>query len=176
MNTSCSLFDELEKGEKRHTTLSGKGRTSTGGSKQCGFPEAEDTSNRPPEGLPDGPSSPPGASHPAGQEEEKETDGRSGREQGQELGRSEFLEEGCCRENELGLQGLEGRERPWGGLGEEEAEAGSENPSLDQIGRRRREEAVAEGGRWQRCQILSSTCPLGTSEREEWKLGEWDWG
>lgn len=33
----------------------------------------------------------------------------------------------------MGLQALEGREQPWGGLGEEEAEAGSENPSLDQI-------------------------------------------
>ena len=27
-------------------------------------------------------------------------------------GRSEFLEEGCFGENELGLQGLEGRKRP----------------------------------------------------------------
>lgn len=79
MNTSCSLFDELEKGEKRHDTQWPGENQHRGSREQCGSPEAEDTSDRPPEGRPDGPSSPPGASHPAGQEEEKETDGRSGR-------------------------------------------------------------------------------------------------
>lgn len=79
------------KKERKDMTCSGKGRTGTGGSKeQCGFPEAEDTSDRPPEGLPDGPSSPPGASHPAGQEEEKETDGRLGRERARRWGGVSF--------------------------------------------------------------------------------------
>ena len=81
-----------------------------------------------------------------------------------DLGGVSFTKEGCCRENELGLQALEGRERPWGGLGEEEAEVGSENPSLDQSSQRSREEAVAKGGGWQGCKILRGTCPFSQGQ------------
>lgn len=83
----------------------------------------------------------------------------------EELGGVSFTKEGCCRENELGLQALEGRERPWGGLGEEEAEVGSENPSLDQSSQRSREEAVAKGGGWQGCKILRGTSPFSQGQR-----------
>lgn len=41
-----------------------------------------------------------------------------------ELGGVSFTKEGCCRENELGLQALEGRERPWGQGPESEEGAG----------------------------------------------------
>lgn len=51
----------------------------------------------------------PGASYPAGQEEEEETDGRSERERS--WGGVSFKKEGYFRENELSLKGLEGRKR-----------------------------------------------------------------
>lgn len=92
--------------------MGGKGRTGIGHSKEeCGFPEAGNTSGRPPEELPDCASSftRSGLSGGlVGQEEEEEMDGPS---ESKEMGRVSFQKKGYCSQDELGLQSLEGRKR-----------------------------------------------------------------